>query len=138
VAAWTVWRRYRRVTVLLQPAGARAIRVRTPFVFVGNNVYQLSGVNFGSRARLDGGRLHLCMAPELDAAGVVRVLGEVLVGRLESVQRFESRETTAATINTWRPQLGVALDGEVMVLPTPLRFRIRPGALRVIVPRVGD
>jgi diacylglycerol kinase family enzyme len=28
----------------------------------------------------------------------------------------------------------VALDGEVVTLETPLRFRTRPGALKVLVP----
>jgi diacylglycerol kinase family enzyme len=133
-AAWIVWRGYRRVTVLLQHESRDAVRVRTPFVFVGNNVYQLSGLDFGSRARLDGGRLHLCMAPELSASGVLRVLGNVLVGRLANFDRFESLEATTLTIDAWRPQLGVAIDGEVTVLRPPLRYRLRPGALRVAVP----
>lgn len=132
-AAWIVWRGYRRVTVMLQREDRDAVRVRTPFVFVGNNVYQLSGLDFGSRARLDRGRLHLCMAPGLSASGVVRVLGEVLVGRLANFDQFESLEATTLTIDAWRPQLGVAIDGEVTVLRPPLRYRIRSGALRVAV-----
>jgi diacylglycerol kinase family enzyme len=134
VAAWTVWRRYRRVTVRLQHGNGLATRVRTPFVFVGNNVYQLRGLHFGSRERVDGGRLHVCMAPELSATGILRGFGEVVVNRLENFEQFQSRETTTVTIDAWRPQLGVALDGEVAVLRTPLRFRIRPGALRVAIP----
>jgi diacylglycerol kinase family enzyme len=31
--------------------------------------------------------------------------------------------------------LRVALDGEVAIMPMPLHYRTRPGALRVIVPR---
>jgi diacylglycerol kinase family enzyme len=137
-AAWTVWRRYRRITVVLQQERGEATRVRTPFVFVGNNVYQLSGLDFGSRVRLDGGRLHLCMAPELSALGVVRVLGGVLVGRLGQVKQFESLERTGLTIDAWRPRLRIALDGEVTTLRSPLRYRIRPGALRVAIPPAGD
>ena len=137
-AAWTVWRRYRRVTVMLQRERGDPVRVRTPFVFVGNNVYQLKGLDFGSRARLDGGRLHLCMAPELSASGVLRVLGEVLVGRLTHFDQFESLDEARLTIDAWRPKLGVAIDGEVTVLRPPLCYRIRPGALRVAVPRGGD
>ena len=139
-AAFTVWRRYRRVTVRLRllDGGTRTLTVRTPFVFVGNNVYQLSGLAFGSRARLDRGRLHICMAPELSASGMVGVLGNALVGRLASFEQFDSREVTTVTIEAWRPRLGVALDGEVAVLRTPLRYRIRPGALRVAVPAVHE
>jgi diacylglycerol kinase family enzyme len=32
-------------------------------------------------------------------------------------------------------QLDVALDGEIVTATLPLRFRIRPRALRVLVPR---
>ena len=134
-AAATVWRRYRRVTVLVQAEGGSATRVRTPFVFVGNNAYQLSGLNFGSRSRLDSGRLQVCMAPELAASGVMRVLGAVLVGRLTDFDQFESLDVAEFTIGARRARLGVALDGEVTVLAAPLRYRIRPAALRVIVPQ---
>jgi len=75
------------------------------------------------------------MAPELSAAGVLGVLGATLTGRLVNFERFESLEVTELTIDAWRPQLGIALDGEIVTLRTPLRFRTRPGALRVAVPR---
>jgi diacylglycerol kinase family enzyme len=136
-AAWTVWRRYRRVTVIVNTGTDAPTPVRTPFVFVGNNPYQLSGLKFGSRPVLDTGRLQVCMAPELSASGVVRVLGATLAGRLDSFDHFVSLETASLTIDARRPRLGVSLDGEIMVLPTPLRYRIRPAALRVAVPQEG-
>ena len=34
-----------------------------------------------------------------------------------------------------RPEIEVGVDGEAFVLPTPVRCRIEPGALRVRVPR---
>jgi len=95
-------------------------------------------IDFGSRVRLDGGRLHLFMAPEVSASGVLRVLGEVLVGRLANFDQFESLEATTLRIDARRPRIGVAIDGEVTVLRPPLRYRIRPGALQVAVPPVGD
>jgi len=134
-AVWTVWRRYRRVTVAVNAGPEGPARVHTPFVFVGNNPYQLSGLSFGSRQALDTGRLQVCMAPELSASGVVRVLGATLAGRLDSFDHFVALETASLTIDARRPRLGVSLDGEIMVLPTPLRYHIRPAALRVAVPR---
>jgi diacylglycerol kinase family enzyme len=41
-------------------------------------------------------------------------------------------------IETRRRQLRVALDGEVSHLDPPLRYRSRPGELRVIVPAAGE
>jgi diacylglycerol kinase family enzyme len=118
----------------VQPDDRPPSQVRTPFVFVGNNPYQLTGVEFGSRAALDTGRLHVCMAPELSAAGVLGVLGATLTGRLVSFEQFESLEVSELTVGARRPRLGVALDGEVVVLRTPLRYGIRRAALRVAVP----
>lgn len=133
-AAITVWRHYRRVKVAIEHDGDGGRVVRTPFVFVGNNEYQLSGLDFGARTALDAGRLHVCMAPGLSAAGVMRVLTAVLLGRLVSFEQFESLRTAALTIRAARPRLGVSLDGELTVMATPLRYRIRPQALRVAVP----
>ena len=133
-AAWTVWRRYRRVTVMVQPREQPPIRIRTPFVFVGNNAYQLTGLHFGSRPSLKSGQLQVSAAPELTGAGVLGVLGSTLVGRLPSFEQFVSFEVPELTIGALRPRLGVALDGELVVLAAPLRYRIRPAALRVAIP----
>jgi diacylglycerol kinase family enzyme len=37
-----------------------------------------------------------------------------------------------------RKKLRVALDGEVVVMETPLRYRIRKAALKVIVPNLKE
>jgi diacylglycerol kinase family enzyme len=109
--------------------------IRTPFVFIGNNEYLLEGVRIGARRRLDQGRLHVCMAPGLRRTDVIRVLLAALVGRLHTIDRFESVLTQQLSIAAHRRRVGVSLDGELLVLDTPLRYRIRERALRVIVPR---
>ncbi|MDB5100746.1 MAG: hypothetical protein JWM80_5167, partial [Cyanobacteria bacterium RYN_339] len=38
-----------------------------------------------------------------------------------------------ACIESRRSHLRVAMDGEVVALAPPLRYRVRPGALRVMV-----
>jgi diacylglycerol kinase family enzyme len=35
----------------------------TPFVFIGNNRYTVAGLDIGTRAALDGGKLWVCTAP---------------------------------------------------------------------------
>jgi diacylglycerol kinase family enzyme len=129
-----VWRRYRRVTVNVND-GSRARVVHTPFVFVGNNEYQLEGVRIGGRARIDQGVLHVCMAPGLRRVDVMRILFAAIVGRLHTIDRFESVTTRQLSIAAYRRRLGVSLDGELRVLETPLHFCIRPHALQVLVPR---
>jgi diacylglycerol kinase family enzyme len=136
VAVLRIWRRYRRVAVTVGHDGGRRT-VHTPFVFVGNNEYLLEGVQIGGRQRLDEGVLHVCMAPGLQRFDVIRVLFAALAGKLQGLDRFESLRTSDFSIAAQRRRLGVSLDGELLVLQTPLRYRIRPRALRVLVPAEG-
>ena len=39
------------------------------------------------------------------------------------------------TVNADTPQIPVGIDGETVMLPTPVRCTIQPRALRVVVPR---
>jgi diacylglycerol kinase family enzyme len=57
-----------------------------------------------------------------------------LLGRLRQAQDFDSLCAVEACIEARRPWVKVSLDGEVARLETPLHYRTRPGALRVIVP----
>jgi diacylglycerol kinase family enzyme len=58
---------------------------------------------------------------------------EVLRGRAESLRELESVSVLEAEVETRRGTLQVALDGEVIEERGPLRYRIRPGGLRVFV-----
>jgi diacylglycerol kinase family enzyme len=51
------------------------------------------------------------------------------------VDDFDLLLTPAVQIDTRRRNTRVAVDGEVAGAVTPLDYRIRPGALRVIVPQ---
>ena len=42
------------------------------------------------------------------------------------------------SVETQRRRVPVSADGEVMTLTTPLYYRVRPGALRVIVPASSE
>jgi diacylglycerol kinase family enzyme len=105
----------------------------TPFVFVGNNKYRTQGWNIGTRAELDAGRLWLAMAP-LKSGGQLALLALRALCRLPANHAFEIFEIRGCSITTGKARVDVAIDGEVTAMETPLRYRIRPGALRVIVP----
>jgi diacylglycerol kinase family enzyme len=109
-------------------------RTRTPFVFVGNNEYQLSGLELGGRRHLTAGCLHVCMAPGMTRFGVVRLIVAAVFGRIHTIHGFESFTTTEITLDAKRRRLEVSLDGEVLIMENPLKYRIRPDVLRVIVP----
>ena len=133
LAAFRVWRQYRRISVTIEGHGYR-MNVRTPFVFVGNNEYALDGGRFDSRASLTGGRLQLCIAPDADRRHMTRMVLSAITGNLGAVNGFEAVPATELTIVTPLRRVGVSLDGELVVLDTPLRYTIRPRALHVLVP----
>ncbi|HSS57809.1 MAG TPA: hypothetical protein VLK59_07355, partial [Solirubrobacteraceae bacterium] len=57
-----------------------------------------------------------------------------LTGRLDDSRDFQGAGLPEVVVQDRRRLLEVAFDGEVCHLEPPLRYRIRPRALRVIVP----
>jgi diacylglycerol kinase family enzyme len=107
---------------------------RTPFVFIGNNEYQMAGFQVGTRGCLDAG--HLCIYLTQRHGWALLGLGlRALFGTLKQAKDFDALTAHTVSIATRHARLPVATDGEVTVLQTPLDYRIRPGALKVIVPR---
>lgn len=107
---------------------------RTPFVFIGNNEYTMEGFCIGERTRLDAGKLSLYVAQRPGRLGLLRLGWSALCGRLAQERDFDVLSAKKMEIETRHTRIRVATDGEVTVMTTPLRYRIRPGALRVIVP----
>ena len=135
-AAFSVMRRYPFLDVRLSVDG-REISSRTPFVFVGNNEYEMENFNIGGRARLDRGELCLYFSHRMRRLGLVGLALRALVRRVESAEQFVAMRATEFSIETKRSSIHVATDGEVMMMRPPLRYRVRPGALKVIVPAPG-
>jgi diacylglycerol kinase family enzyme len=111
-----------------------ALERRSAFVFIGNNEYQMEGFTIGERAQLSDGRLSLYVTQRTGRFGLLRLALLALVGRLQQARDFDALTATEFVVRTRRRHLRVATDGEVQLMETPLRYRIHPGALRVIVP----
>jgi diacylglycerol kinase family enzyme len=111
------------------------IERQTPFIFIGNNEYQLEGLDIGTRARMDASRLYLYTTRYTGRLGLLRFAYLALSGGLRNDKDFDVFRTQEIVIRTKRSRLHVATDGEVTVMQTPLYYRIRPRALRVLVPR---
>jgi len=92
--------------------------VRARVIFVGNNRYELSLFTVGERERLDAGELHLWTA-----SGWLPTAWDERTGR-----SFEI--ATAARVRA-------AVDGEPLVLDTPVVVESLPGALRLRLPSEG-
>jgi diacylglycerol kinase family enzyme len=132
-------RRYSFHTVRLHVDGAERVR-RTPFVFVGNNDYEMSGMDIGARACLDRGELCVWVAHHTGRLGLLWFALAALFGQLHRVHGLDHLRTDRLLIESGSPRLRVSTDGEVQELDTPLDYRSRPRALRVLVaaPRPED
>jgi diacylglycerol kinase family enzyme len=99
-------------------------------LLVSNNPYDLGDLaGLGRRDRLDTGRLGV-VAVTVDSAAQAAGL---LRGRQASGLRvLAAREVI---VESDAPQIPVGIDGEAVLMPTPVRCAIRPLALRVRVSR---
>jgi diacylglycerol kinase family enzyme len=121
------------VRVSLTTRDGRKFTRVTPFLFVGNNEFKISGLRIGTRERLDDGWLWVCLAPEAGRLQLAAMTVLALAGLLRK-RDLESFKATGVELTTWRKHQKVSSDGEVVLLDTPLHYSCRPGALRVIVP----
>ncbi|HYD39099.1 MAG TPA: diacylglycerol kinase family protein [Allosphingosinicella sp.] len=120
--------------LILRVAGMKA-PVETPLLFVGNNKYQTGLLRLGRRAAIDRGELCL-YAPLVHGRFAFLWLSlRATLGRPDRQRDFLTMEgIEECEIESRRPSLMVAMDGEARLLETPLRFRIRKRAFRLIVP----
>jgi diacylglycerol kinase family enzyme len=127
-----VFGRYSKLNVAITTP-EKAIRLRTPFVFIGSNSYEIAGLQAGSRQNLDKGVLWVHGAPDAGRARLLWLALKTLLG-LSSHREWHNFETQSLDIHVRRGNIKVSVDGEVLRLASPLRYRILPRALNVMVP----
>jgi diacylglycerol kinase family enzyme len=129
LALRSVVRRYFRLRMKVHMDQAEALEEVTPFLFVGNNRYQITGLEIGTRSKLDSGQLWVCTAPRAGRRNFARTL----VGRATD-QELNAMEVKEIWVQPGTPRVNVSIDGEVGVMDAPLHYAVRPKALRVVVP----
>lgn len=107
--------------------------VKTPFVFVGNNDYEMDFFNIGRRAKLDDGKLSVYFLHRNGRKGLLLLALRLIFGRLRQTHDFEEVNVEEITFETRKKRILVAFDGEVEMMETPLHYKIQPQSLRVIV-----
>jgi diacylglycerol kinase family enzyme len=134
LATARIIRRSHEVSVRLDVDGQRFVS-RTPFVFVGNNEYQTTGIHLGERAGLSAGQLFAYLAPRVKTRQLPKLAVSALFGRSGRPNPFQVFSPAELWIETpGNRHLSVSTDGEVAMMATPLHYRSLPGALSVLVP----
>jgi hypothetical protein len=112
-------------------ARAENVTVEGPqAVLVSNNQYGMGDIaGLGRRARLDRGTLGMFAVTVQSAA---QAAGLLRGSRSRGLISLAGREVV---IDADTAQIPVGVDGEALVLDTPVRCVVQPAALRVRVPR---
>lgn len=137
LASFRVFRRLRRLRLRIETPET-TVDLRTPFVFVGNNRYTGHLLAANLRPRLDEAQLCLYTTRARRHFTLIRLVWQSLLRSIDTVDALEVHTLKAATISSPAGQpIPLAMDGEVVEMAAPLRFHIRPGALRVLAPPPG-
>jgi diacylglycerol kinase family enzyme len=124
--------RHRRLRLTMDGA---AQPIRTPLLFVGNNVYSLDIGKVGQRDALDDGKLSVFAVSPNSRAGLIGFGLRALIGRTNSERDFETLGVCETLeLASHAKTIEVAIDGEIVRLQTPLKFTVRPSALEVFAP----
>ncbi|HEX2725643.1 MAG TPA: diacylglycerol kinase family protein [Beijerinckiaceae bacterium] len=106
----------------------------TPFVFVGNNLYTLSGLRLGSRETLAGGHLCVCLARRVSRWQLLRMALRAWLGSMPKGPELDLLCTDEVRVEPRSRRTRVSLDGEIVRITGPLHYRVLPGALQVVAP----
>lgn len=132
-ASFTTLRHFRRHRLWISAEGLEA-PIHTPLLFVGNNRYEVNLFALGKRAALDEGKLCLYAVRARSRAHLFWAGIRGVFGRLDQQRDFVTAYVREAEVSSDRPFLTISADGETVQMETPLRYRIRPKALKLIVP----
>jgi diacylglycerol kinase family enzyme len=119
--------------VLTGPDGTR---YDTPFIaLIANNRYDVASLRgLGQRARIDEGVLQVSVIDierRLDLAGIAAT---VVWEDAAQDDRVEQWTTTSIDVEAEAPELNVGIDGEAVVMATPVTVSVHAQALRILLP----
>ncbi|MEO9164261.1 MAG: diacylglycerol kinase family protein [Aquihabitans sp.] len=116
--------------------GYTRMKVRTPFIFVGNGLFDNEPGTAMARTSMDDGVLGVSVARVVSRWGMVRAAVGTLVKGAAQARDLDHVQVAELTVRSSRKSGRVAFDGEVEKMAFPLHYRCRPGALKVLAPAV--
>ena len=127
--SWTHAARTMRLRVGGEEMRSRAVSVTITANALGDD----TGRAFG-RPNLDRGELAVYVIDRLDVPALVRLALAAVRGHVRQAADVREHRATEVDVATRQAAVRVMNDGENLLLAPPLRYRIRPRALRVVAP----
>lgn len=134
--------RPKMVRVSLQADGPPQ-RVKTPMLVISNNPLGAEA-NVSLPVSLDAATLGLYTLDKFSLPALLRLALDYLAGRMKNNPAVTAETVSHVTIRKRRGRfsrrgkprsLQASMDGEVLLLQSPVRIRIKPKSLKVLVPR---
>jgi diacylglycerol kinase family enzyme len=111
----------------------------TPLVMFCSNGFQMETFGLAGMECLESGKFALYVARPAGRARIFQLGLRVIVRKLRPGIDYEAICASDVTIETLqRRRLRAALDGELERLESPMRVRVAPRELRVLVPRIDE
>lgn len=112
--------------------------VRTPVVFLGKNYLQLKNLDFDIAAGIAAGQVGVITIEDANPLTMIALAWHALVGKPEQAAKLNAFCIEKLEIKTRRPLISAVVDGEVMVLKSPLKIEVQRNALQVVQPSAAD
>jgi len=134
-ASIRVFLRFPLITIRLETSDGSLMRT-TPFLFIGNNKYEMKPLRIGDRQSLERGELCAYLLKHTGRLAFLRTLLMAILG-MKQDRDFTFILSREVQVQMRHRRITVAADGQLMTLDTPLHYRIRPKALRVFAPEIA-
>jgi len=130
VAAFAVMNKipYKRLTVDYNGASQKLL---TPFLFVGNNEYSESKESGYTRLSLNKGRIWLCLTASPRVWSLFSTAIQISTGGVKNAETLETVLLDELTVTPRRKKVRIAIDGENVLLSSPLHFKTDRNSLNV-------
>lgn len=134
-AALGLWRVLRDLKIYNLTITTKSESMTAPctFVFAGNNSYRLDKKGFNNRTSLWGGSLSLYIIKNQGRGAMLQVFLRTLAGMKQDKNTFIAKSYEQFEMGLEPRAVSVAFDGEVADMTAPLRYRIVPKSLSVLV-----
>ena len=109
-------------------------RLDTPLLFVGNNDYRIDIGAPGHRDSLQDGKLCVLVMRKKTRRGLIAASIRALLNRTRPDDMVRLDDVARLRVASRRKHLPISVDGEVTALTSPLDYRVRKRALKVIAP----
>ncbi len=133
-AAWGLIRPRSHLEIDMLVEGKQK-RFSTPLIFAASNPHQVEGFGMPGATCIAQHKLAFYVLPPVGRLGLLRLGWRMIRRKLTPAKDFQLLCSDEAHVHTRRRSITVAYDGEFERMNTPLTFRLKTDAIRVMVPR---